>query len=149
MLGAMALSEFNLHHPLRVRWAEVDPQGIVFNPHYLAYLDVGITEYWRAIGLAYPQGFEAIGTDLVMAKSTAEYRGSARFDDELIIAVRCARIGRSSLRMLGCITRGSEVLTELEAIYVAVSGPPYKSMPIPDPLAARIEAYEQTPPERG
>lgn len=42
------MSHYNFHYPLRVRWAEVDRQGIVFNGHYLTYFDVGITEYWRA-----------------------------------------------------------------------------------------------------
>jgi acyl-CoA thioesterase FadM len=38
------MSHYNFHYPLRVRWAEVDRQGIVFNGHYLTYFDVGITE---------------------------------------------------------------------------------------------------------
>ncbi len=38
---------FRQLHSLRVRWAEVDPQGIVFNGNYLTYADVGITEYLR------------------------------------------------------------------------------------------------------
>ena len=29
------LSAFRMRHRLRVRWAEVDPQNIVFNGHYL------------------------------------------------------------------------------------------------------------------
>ena len=41
---------FSFFHPLRVRWAEVDPQSIVFNGHYLTYADVAITEYFRALG---------------------------------------------------------------------------------------------------
>ena len=40
-------------HSLRVRYAEVDSQGIVFNANYLNYLDVAITEYFRAQGIAY------------------------------------------------------------------------------------------------
>src|SRR2546428_5985566 len=35
-------------HPLRVRYAECDPQRIVFNANYFAYFDVGMTELWRA-----------------------------------------------------------------------------------------------------
>lgn len=35
-------------HRLRVRYAECDAQGVVFNAHYLTYLDVSITELWRA-----------------------------------------------------------------------------------------------------
>lgn len=46
------LSQFSFFHALRVRWAEVDPQSIVFNGHYLTYADVAITEYFRALGVA-------------------------------------------------------------------------------------------------
>ena len=31
----MQRKEFRFLHPLRVRWAEVDMQKIVFNAHYL------------------------------------------------------------------------------------------------------------------
>ena len=31
-------------HELRVRYGECDPQGIVFNPNYLAYFDHTVTE---------------------------------------------------------------------------------------------------------
>ena len=50
----MAIEDFRHSTPLRVRWAEVDAQSIVFNGHYLLYADVCITEYWRSIGVRYP-----------------------------------------------------------------------------------------------
>lgn len=81
-------SDFTFMHTLRVRWAEVDAQGIVFNGHYLTYFDVGITEYWRAAGLRYPDAFATADTDLFLVKATLEYRAPARFDDLLDIAVR-------------------------------------------------------------
>ena len=43
----MARADFRFSHSLRVRWAEVDKQDIVFNGHYLTYFDVGVTEYYR------------------------------------------------------------------------------------------------------
>ena len=50
----MARIDFRHKVPLRVRWAEVDSQSVVFNGHYLLYADVCVTEYWRTIGLRYP-----------------------------------------------------------------------------------------------
>ena len=47
----MARQDFSFFHTLRVRWAEVDMQAIVFNGHYLTYFDVAFTEYWREAGL--------------------------------------------------------------------------------------------------
>ena len=37
-----------LSHKLRPRYAECDVQGVVFNAHYLTYIDTSITELWRA-----------------------------------------------------------------------------------------------------
>src|SRR5918997_4455533 len=38
-------------HRLRVRYSECDPQGVVFNAHYVTYFDIALTELWReAIG---------------------------------------------------------------------------------------------------
>ena len=57
------LSQFSFFHALLVRWAEVDPQSIVFNGHYLTYADVSITEYFRALGVAYPGDLAQDGGD--------------------------------------------------------------------------------------
>ena len=52
-------------HPLRVRYAECDPQGVVFNGHYLAYFDIALTELWRA---AFGGGFSvALAADMMLA----------------------------------------------------------------------------------
>ena len=49
----MAKADYVCTHRLRVRWVEVDMQKVVFNGHYLTYIDSAIADYWRAIGLAY------------------------------------------------------------------------------------------------
>jgi YbgC/YbaW family acyl-CoA thioester hydrolase len=46
-------SDFRCFHRLRVRWAEVDMQKIVFNGHYLMYIDTAMSDYWRALALPY------------------------------------------------------------------------------------------------
>ena len=40
----MKRDDFRFFHPLRVRWAEVDMQKIVFNAHYLMYVDTAMSE---------------------------------------------------------------------------------------------------------
>ena len=51
----MKREDFTFVHSLRVRWAEVDRQDVVFNGHYFLYFDVAVAEYWRAIGFRYPE----------------------------------------------------------------------------------------------
>src|SRR6476619_6621740 len=89
----MNRQDFRFFHRLRVRWAEVDMQKIVFNAHYLMYFDTAITDYWRAMALPYEAAFEQMGGELYVKKATVEYHGSARFEDQLDVALKCQRIG--------------------------------------------------------
>jgi acyl-CoA thioester hydrolase len=144
----MAREQFTFCHRLRVRWAEVDMQGIVYNVNYFLYFDVAITEYWRAIGINYPDGIvKAYGTDLYTVKATAEYHGSAEYDDFLDIHGRTARLGRSSMQFLLEIRRGDEHLVSGELIYVNADPASKISAPLPELLRQKIIGYERVTPE--
>jgi hypothetical protein len=39
----MSREQFWFFHPFRVRYSEIDGQGVVFNAHYLTYFDTTIT----------------------------------------------------------------------------------------------------------
>jgi acyl-CoA thioester hydrolase len=113
-------SAFKFYHELRVRWAEVDPQGIVFNGNYLTYFDVGITEYFRNLGLPYPEGFSKYGSDFFVKKASIEYHSPAIFDDLIQIYVRIGHIGNSSVQFLIEIGKDTKHLVSGEVIYVNV-----------------------------
>lgn len=130
----MNRSDFSFFHRLRVRWAEADPQGIVFNGHYLTYFDVGITEYWRALGIPYPSTVERYGVDLFVVKATVEYHAPARYDDELDIGVRVGRIGNSSMQFVLGIFRSEAHLISGEVIYVAADAQTRKPQTVPPAL---------------
>jgi acyl-CoA thioester hydrolase len=144
----MAREQFTFCHRLRVRWGEVDKQGIVFNANYFLYFDVTITEYWRAIGISYPEGYvDVFGTDLFAVKATAEFHGSAGFDDFLDIHGRTARLGSSSMQFLIEIWRGDEHLVSGELVYVNADPATKKSAPMPQPLREKIMGYECVQPD--
>ena len=134
--------DFRFTHRLRVRWAEVDKQDIVFNGHYLTYFDVAITEYWRTLGLAYPAILERFGSDLFVVKAGIEYRGPAHYDDVLDIGMRVERIGNSSLQFRVAIFRGLEHLIAGELIYVNADPATRKPAPVPRELRQIIENFE-------
>ena len=60
-------------HRLRVRYVECDAQGVVFNAHYLAYFDIGITELWREALGSYQDMLDA-GVDVVVAEAGVRFR---------------------------------------------------------------------------
>ena len=140
--------DFRFFDQLRVRWAEVDRQDVVFNGNYFLYFDVAIVEYWRAIGFNYPDDLvEKFGTDIYAVKATAEYHGSATYDEELSVCCRVSRIGRSSLRFSLGIWRGTDHLTSGELVYVNADPKTRKSAPWPQALKWAIVNYEKTGPE--
>jgi acyl-CoA thioester hydrolase len=138
----MAIVGYKFTMPLRVRWAEVDRQGVVFNGHYLTYFDVGITEYWRAIGLPYPAGIADTGSDLFVAKAVVNYHAPIEYDDQLEVGIRVARLGNSSLTFAIEIDREGKCLTTGEVVYVTTDAVSRQSCPIPDKMRRRIEAFE-------
>ncbi len=125
---------FRFFHPLRVRWAEVDMQKIVFNAHYLMYFDTAVADYWRALGLPYEEAMRQLGGDLYVKKASIEYHRSATFDDRLDVALRCARVGTSSMVFEGAIFRGDELLVTCELIYVFADVDSQTSRPVPELL---------------
>jgi YbgC/YbaW family acyl-CoA thioester hydrolase len=138
----MKLQDFRFTHRLRVRWVEVDMQKIVFNAHYLMYFDTAISDYWRALALPYQESMVQLGGDLYVKKASVEYHGSARFDDQLEVALRCARVGNSSLVFSGAVFRGDALLVSCELIYVFADPASQTSKSVPDTLRNLLTRYE-------
>ena len=138
----MNRSEFRFLDRLRVRWAEIDAQQIVFNGHYLMYFDTALAGYWRALAMPYAQTMVALGGDLFMRKATLEYDASARYDDMLDIGVRCGRIGNSSIVFSAAVFRQDELLVSGELVYVFADAQAQTSKPVPQALRDELEAFE-------
>jgi YbgC/YbaW family acyl-CoA thioester hydrolase len=134
--------DFRFFHRLRVRWVEVDMQKIVFNAHYLMYLDTAMADYWRALALPYEAAMHALEGDLYVKKATLEYHASARYDDQLDIGLKCARIGNSSILFNGGIFHGEELLVTGELLYVYADPLSQTSSPVPASLRELLLGYE-------
>ena len=100
---------------LRVRYGECDPQGVVFNAHYLAYFDIGLTELFRAafgtLG-GYQAMVERSGAEFVVAEAGLRYHRPAHFDDELTVAIAIARLGTTSITTSYRILREADLLVD-------------------------------------
>jgi len=138
----MKRSDFRFFDRLRVRWAEIDAQKIVFNAHYLMYFDTAVAAYWRALALPYVPTMESLGGDLYVRKATVEYHGSARYDDQLEVGMRCARIGTSSILFQGAVLRGDDLLVGGELVYVFADPQTQTSKPVPPLLRDVLLGFE-------
>jgi YbgC/YbaW family acyl-CoA thioester hydrolase len=144
--SAPTRDQFRFTERLRVRWAEVDMQKIVFNGHYLMYFDTAVAGYWRALAMPYHETMEPLQGDLFVRKATLEYEASARYDEQLHVGVRCAHIGNSSMRLQAAVFRGEQRLVHGELIYVFADPATQKSKPVPAALRDLFLGYERGEP---
>ena len=136
-------ADFKFNHKLRVRFADTDMQGIVFNGNYLTYYDVAWTEYFRAMGMAWKDIVET-GADTVLARTTIEFKSPAHYDEVLEIYTRVSKIGNTS------ITFDFEIYPEGEgrlvgtssSLYVCVDPKTLRPVRVPDVLRSRISEFE-------
>ena len=135
-------NSFRFLERLRVRWSEVDLQKIVFNGHYLMYFDTAVAGYWRALALPYHETMATLQGDLYVRKATLEYAASARYDEQLDIGIRCARIGTSSIVFEAAVFRGDQRLVHGELVYVFADPPTQTSRPVPQVLRDWLLGYE-------
>ena len=127
-------------HTLRVRYGECDPQGVVFNANYLAYLDVILTEFWReAIG-SYAAMVEQ-GADMVVAESRIRFLGPAAFDEELDFELRVARLGNTALGTLIDAHVGERPVVTGEMRHVFIDPATKQKRQMPDDIRAGLEPY--------
>ena len=138
--------DFRFLDRLRVRWAEVDMQKIVFNGHYLMYFDTAVAGYWRALALPYHDTMEQLQGDLYVRKATLEYEGSARYDEQLEVGIRCARIGKSSLVFAAAVFRGERRLVHGDLVYVFADPATQTSRPVPAALRDVLDGFEAGAP---
>lgn len=133
---------FRCFHRLRVRWAEVDMQKIVFNAHYLTYADTALTEYWRALALPYEASLGELGAQVYLKKVQLLYHASARLDDWLDVGLRCKHLGQSSMAFEAGIFAGDKLLVALDLLYVFADPQTQTKRHVPPTLRAIIEHYE-------
>ena len=131
---------------LRVRWVEVDLQHIVFNGHYLMYLDTAVAGWWRAMAMPYHETMAGLSGDLFVRKATLEYLGPARYDEQLAVGVRTLRFGNSSMVLQGAVFRGDELLVHGELVYVFADPATMRSQPLPAALREAFQAYDAGQP---
>jgi acyl-CoA thioester hydrolase len=120
--------------PLRVRYHECDGQGIVFNAHYLAYVDMCSFEAEKALFGSH-DAFLAHGTDIVVAEANVKFRAPARYDEDLVVSQYLNHLGTTSLLFDFEIHRGETLVAAAAVRYVFID--PATQRPAAPPEAVR------------
>ena len=134
---------YSFCNPIRVRYSEIDHQMIVFNVHYLNYIVISNTEYFRTTGIRFSDKEEA-PFDIALVKSTLEFKSPAYFDDVIDVYVRISRLGRKSYTANYVMLRASngDLIFKAENIYVGFNPAIKQSELIPEHIREKIRAFE-------
>ena len=118
-------------HGIKVRYSEVDSQGIVFNAHYLAYCDDTFESWFRA---CFADRLQSHAVEIVVKRAVIEWHTAARLADAIEVGLHLERVGRTSFefRFEGSIQGTRAFVAQLT--YVVVNRATFEPLEIPDRL---------------
>lgn len=135
-------ADFRFFLAHRVRYVELDTQGIVFNAHYLTWYDEAVSDYIRAAG--YADSMRVPGADFHVVRGLVEYKVAISRRAEIEIGARCTRIGRSSIAFQPAVFPAGEdtLLATGEIVWVLTDQATRRPIPIPDAMRSTLSAFE-------
>jgi acyl-CoA thioester hydrolase len=126
------VSEYAFSARTRVGFSDTDAQGVVYYGRYNPYFDLARVEYLRSLELLH-------GGEFVMRANDVEYFAPARFDDELDIHVRVARIGTTSItyEFAAYLADGTLAVTAHQTL-VNIDSATRRPVPVPDDYREKL-----------
>ena len=83
------------HTSWRVRFDEVDLQGVVHHTRIVTYLEIARVEFWRQLGISY-KNMRDEGYEFIINKIDVEYFNPLTFDEIIDIYVEVKSIKKAS-----------------------------------------------------
>jgi len=117
---------------LRVRYAETDQMGVVYNSNFLIWFEIGRVELLRQLGFSYRE-LESSGYHLPVAEVRCRYKSPAHYDEVLTIRTKIMNLRPSLIRFGYEAVRQSDgaLLAEGETTHIVVGAEKKKSQ-LPD-----------------
>src|SRR5262245_40877499 len=124
-------------HRIRVRYAEIDGQGVVFNAHWMTYFDDSCTRFMESLGFG--PDFWIKEFDVMLVRAELEWEGPAHFDEWIDITVQPVRLGGKSFDLQYTATVADRPACKATITYVSVKPGANTSIDIPDQVRAALE----------
>ena len=115
-------------YDIEVRYGEVDAQGVVFNAHYLAYVDHCVDRWLRSLDVLTSDG----GWDIMVKKASVEWYGPAGIGDVLTLVPKVSRWGNTSFDITVDGAVGERPVFQAVVLYVGVKMGTKEPMPAPE-----------------
>lgn len=141
MGDGMTRPGFAFSTPIKVRYAEIDGQKVVFNSRYLEYADVAGTEFWEWTGIAAALGSVWTETEFHVRHAEVEFLKPFSYGDVILAYVKIERLGSTSMTQVFelCHATTGELHSIVRLVTVNVHLPTGRPVPIPDAVRTFIE----------
>ena len=137
---------FEFH--LRVYYEDTDWAGIVYYANYFRFIERARTEYLRSLGIEQAALRARSGLVFTVRRVVAEFLSPARFDDELRVVTRVARITPARLELEQDIFRNEQQLFASQVMLACINADG-RATRIPAGIAAAFAADGQEKGEAG
>jgi acyl-CoA thioester hydrolase len=124
---------------LRVRFAETDAMQVVYYAEYFVWFEVARTELFRAIGMPYSVISRKRGFHTPVVQAHADYKASARYDDEIAVRAWVSKLWRSSVQIDYEVSKlpAGELISTGHTVHVLLGGDG-KAKEIPADMRKRL-----------
>jgi acyl-CoA thioester hydrolase len=128
----------------RIRYSEVDAQKIVYNSHYLTFLDVSIFEFFDAIGFNQEEYIKETNNEFHTVRAVVEYKAPATLGDTIEVLTRIKKIGNSSITFQQEIYlhESDKLLATGEIVWVNTNQEEMVPATVPDYLRQLLKDYQ-------
>ena len=135
------MTGFRFSTDVRVRFAEMDAQGVAHNSNYLVWFEIARIAYLEEFAGGYP-ALRETGLESFVLESHVRYRVPAHFDDRLRIRARVGELRGARFRFDYEITRGDEMLADGWTSHACVDAETLRPTRIPQSLLDAIAKAE-------
>ena len=133
-------SDFRVFWETRIRYYELDPQGIMHNANYLAFYDQAVVEYFRDLDYDYEKEIEETNKDFHTVQVIVQYNKPLYFDDEIEIGLKIKDVGNTSMTwIMAMFIKGTgELASASEIVHVYTDMKTSKPTTITDDLKKKL-----------
>ena len=128
--------------PRKVRFADCDPAGIVFFPHYLVMLNT-LHEQWfdDALGVPYSVLIGTRRTGMPTVRLEVDFTAVSRHGDVLRQELAISKLGGSSVQLLIEVFGGDELRLRARQVLVCTDLNTHRPQKLPDDIRAAMLPY--------
>jgi 4-hydroxybenzoyl-CoA thioesterase len=122
----------------KIRFADVDPAGIVFYPRYFEMLNGVVEDWFEAMGHSFSKMHLQMHRGVPTVRIECDFLKPSELGDHVEISVTPTQVGRSSCSIQYLLICNGEVRLKVAAILVYMDLQTQKSCSWPDDLREKL-----------